>query len=94
MSSTKRTPRETWDAIRRQKEQEQIDRFAAKSRAEVDASLRAQGHDPAAVRAEGEALAKKLRAERERLAWQVEAAEGGRGSRRGPRATRACRRRS
>jgi hypothetical protein len=73
---TKRTPRETWDAIRRQAESDEIARFLAKSRAEVDASLRANGHDPAAVRAEGEALAKKLRADRERLAWQVEAAQG------------------
>ena len=73
---TKRTPKETWDAIRRQAESDEIDRFLAKSRAEVDASLRAKGHDPAAVRAEGEALAKKLGADRERLAWQVEAAQG------------------
>jgi hypothetical protein len=75
---TKRTltPKDTWDAIRRQAESDEIDRFLAKSRAEVDASLRAKGHDPAAVRAEGEALAKKLRADRERLGWQVEAAEG------------------
>ena len=47
---TKRTPKETWDAIRRQAESDEIDRFLAKSRAEVDASLRAKGHDPAAVR--------------------------------------------
>jgi hypothetical protein len=72
---TKRTSKETWDAIERQAEKSEIDRFLAKSRAEVDASLRAQGHDPAAVRAEGEALAKKLGADRERLAWQVEAAQ-------------------
>ena len=81
---TKRTPKETWDAIRRQAESDEIDRFLKKSSAEVDASLRANGHDPAAVRAEGEAFVKKLRAERgelpgpvpDRLAWQVEAAEG------------------
>jgi hypothetical protein len=72
---TKRAPKETWDAIRRQAESDEIDRYLAKSRAEVDASLRAHGHDPAAVRAEGEALAKALRADRERLAWQVEAAQ-------------------
>jgi hypothetical protein len=76
---TKRTPKETWDAIRRQAEQDEIDRFLAKTPAEVDASLRARGHDPAAVRAEGEAFVKKLRAEQAgspRPAWQVEAAEG------------------
>jgi hypothetical protein len=65
---TNRTPRETWDAIQREAESDEIARFLAKSRAEVDASLRAQGHDPTTVRAEGEALARKLRAERERLA--------------------------
>jgi hypothetical protein len=76
MSSTKRTPDETWKALERQAREAEIDRFRAKTGAEVDASLRASGHDPARVRAEGEALAQKLRADRERLAWQVTAAEG------------------
>jgi hypothetical protein len=76
MATTKRTPQETWEAIEKQVREDEIDRFLAKSPAEVDASLRAAGHDPAAVRAEGAALAKKLLADRERLAWQVEAAEG------------------
>jgi len=77
MTKRPRTPGETWDAIRRQAESDEIDRFLAKSRAEVDASLRARGHDPAAVRAEGEAFVKKLRADRDaRPAWQTEAAEG------------------
>jgi hypothetical protein len=71
-----RTPEETWDAIRRQAESEEIERFLKKSSAEVDASLRASGHDPAAVRAEGEAFVKKLQADRDRLAWQAEAAAG------------------
>jgi hypothetical protein len=71
----KRTPKQTWDAIRRQAEDDEIDRFRAKSPAEVDASLRAHGHDPAAVRSEGAALAARLMADRKRLAWQVEAAE-------------------
>ena len=65
---TKRTPKETWEAIERQAERDEIDRFATMSRAEIDARLRANGHDPAAVRAEGEALAKRLRARREQLA--------------------------
>ena len=73
---TKRTQAEAWDAVRRQAERDEIDRFLRKTPAEVDASLRANGHDPAAVRAEGEAFVKKLRADRDRLAWQVEAAEG------------------
>jgi hypothetical protein len=75
MASTKRTPRETWDALRRQAEEAEIDRFLAKTKDEVDAGLRAHGRDPAAVRAAGEALATKLRADRVRLAWQVEAAQ-------------------
>ncbi len=73
---TKRTPKETWDAIERQREQEEIERFLQKTPAEVDASLRAHGHDPAAVRAEGEAFVKKIQRDRDRLAWQVEAAQG------------------
>jgi len=73
---TKRTPKETWDAIRRQAERDEIDRFLQKTPAEVDASLRAHGHDPAAVRAEGEAFVKRIQADQDRLAWQKEAAKG------------------
>ena len=73
---TKRTPKDTWDAIRRQAERAEIERFLKKTPAEVDASLRAHGHDPAAVRAEGEAFVKKIQAQQDRLAWQKEAAEG------------------
>jgi len=76
MTKRTRTPEETWDAIRRQAESDEIDRFLKMTRAEVDASLRAQGHDPAAVRAEGGAFVKKLRADQDRLAWQKEAVEG------------------
>jgi hypothetical protein len=76
MTKRTRTPEETWDAIRRQAESDEIDRFLKMTRAEVDASLLAQGHDPAAVRAEGEAFVKKLRADQDRLAWQREAADG------------------
>jgi hypothetical protein len=76
MATKKRTPEETWDALRRQAEAEEIETFLALRSDEVDANLRAKGYDPAQVRAEGEALAKKLRADRERLAWQVEAAQG------------------
>ena len=73
---TKRTPTEMWEAVRRQAERDEIDRFLKKTTAEVDASLRARGHDPAAVRAEGEALVKKIQADQDRLAWQKQAAEG------------------
>jgi hypothetical protein len=76
MATNKRSPRETWDLIEKQTREDEINRFLAKSRDEVDASLRAAGHDPVAVRAEGEALAKKLLADRDRLAWQITAAEG------------------
>jgi hypothetical protein len=75
MASTKRTPKQTWKSIEQQARDAEIDRFLAKTPAEVDASLRAAGYDPAEVRREGEALAKRLRADRDRLAWQVEAAE-------------------
>ena len=73
---TKRTQAEPWDAVRRQAERDEIDRFLRKTPAEVDASLRARGHDPAAVRAEGEAFVKKIQAGQDRLAWQKQAAEG------------------
>jgi hypothetical protein len=62
MSGPKRTPRETWEAIEQQARDAEIERFLAKTPAEVDASLRAAGFDPAEVRAEGEALARRLRA--------------------------------
>jgi hypothetical protein len=70
MSSTNpvpRTPQETWEALERQAEADEIGRFLAKTPAEVDASLRAYGIDPEEVRAEGEALAWRLRAQRERI---------------------------
>jgi hypothetical protein len=76
MTKRTRKPEETWDAIRRQAERAEIERFLKKTPAEVDASLRARGYDPAAVRAEGEAFAKNIQAQQDRLAWQKEAAEG------------------
>jgi hypothetical protein len=75
MPSAKRTARETWKAIEAQARQDEIDRFLALPAAAVDARLRAAGHDPAAIRAEGALLAKKLGAEQDRLARQVMAAE-------------------
>ncbi|HEY2510076.1 MAG TPA: hypothetical protein VGI39_04445 [Polyangiaceae bacterium] len=72
---SKRTPKEVWEAIRRQAEQDEIDRFLAKTPEEVDAGLRAAGFDPVAVGREGAALAARLAGNRDRLAWQVEAAE-------------------
>jgi len=76
MTKPNRTARETWETLEAHAREDEIARFRAKTSNEVDASLRAAGHDPAAVRAEGDALAKKLIADRDRLAWQVEAAAG------------------
>ncbi len=75
MATTKRTPREVWSAIEKQAREAEIEAFLALTPAQVDARLRAAGEDPVAVRAEGALLAKKRAADRDRLAWQVEAAE-------------------
>jgi hypothetical protein len=74
--ATKRTPEEVWKAITRQAEEDEIDRFLAMSDEEVDAELRAHGGDPAEIRRAGAKLAEKLAADRDRLAWQYEAAAG------------------
>ncbi len=63
MSPAKRSARAIWNAIEAQAREDEIDRYLALSSAEVDARLRAAGHDPAAVRAEGVLLAKKLGAD-------------------------------
>jgi hypothetical protein len=76
MATTKRSPRETWEAIEKQAREAEIDAFLALKTEEVEARLRAAGEDPDALRAEGAALAKRLSADRARLAWQVVAAEG------------------
>jgi hypothetical protein len=66
---------DAWDAITRAAEDAEIARALAEPAEEVDAGLRAHGLDPARVRADGAALGARLLADRERLAWQVEAAE-------------------
>jgi hypothetical protein len=76
MAAKKRTPQQTWDALERQARHDEIEHFLAMSDEEVDERLRAAGFDPEQVAAEGEALANKLSDDRERLAWQVRAAEG------------------
>ena len=76
MATKKRTPREAWNAIEKQREDDEIARFAAKTKDEVDASLRSAGLDPARVREAGAAIGKRLLADRARLSWQIEAAEG------------------
>jgi hypothetical protein len=60
MTTPKRTPRQTWEALEQQERDDEIDRFLAMSREEVDARLRAKGYDPDSVRKEGEALGKRL----------------------------------
>ncbi len=73
--ATKRTPEEVWKAIVKGAEDDEIDRVLAMSDQEVDAELRAHGGDPEKIRREGAALAAKLGADADRLAWQFEAAE-------------------
>jgi hypothetical protein len=76
MSTKKREAPEAWAAIEEQARRAEMERFASMPKDEVDARLRAAGLDPERTRAEGAAMARKLAADRDRLAWQVEAAEG------------------
>ena len=71
-----RTPGETWKAIEAGAREDEIDRFLAMKPDEIDARLRASGVDPQAIRHEGAEHAKKMSADRARLAWQIEAAVG------------------
>ena len=68
--STTRKPVSLWKAIKEAEIQDDVDEVLAMSDAELDAYLAAHGGDPAKIRADGEALAKHLDAERDRLAWQ------------------------
>lgn len=56
--------------------QEEADRYATMPIAEIEAELRANGQDPDALRAQGLAFVAGLIAKRERLEWQIAAAEG------------------
>jgi hypothetical protein len=73
---TPRTPEETWKALEAQAREDEIDRFLTATPAEVDARLRASGHDPNALREEGKKVAAEASVDRKRLAWQIEAAVG------------------
>jgi hypothetical protein len=75
MAAKKRTAKEAWESIQRAAEEEEVARAASESAEEVDAGLREHGLDPAKVREDGAALAARLLADRERLAWQLEAAK-------------------
>src|SRR5450755_2075478 len=74
--AAKRTPEELWKAIEAQAAEDEIERFLAMSDEEIDDELRAHGGDPEQIRKDGVALADKLGKARDRLAWQIEAAEG------------------
>ena len=73
MATKKRTPKETWEAIIRTAEEEEIARALAETTEEVDLGLRQAGMDPAAVRQKGEELGKRLLAQRK---WRAEAEAG------------------
>jgi len=75
MAAKKRSAKEVWEAIERAAEEDEMERVLAETPEEVDAGLRSHGLDPAKVRAKGKALAERLMADRERLAWQIEAAK-------------------
>lgn len=60
----KRTAEEAMKATEEQRWREEALAIEAMTSDEVDAELRAAGGDPAKIRAEGEALAKRLHAER------------------------------
>jgi hypothetical protein len=72
MSRPKPSPTKLWKAIQESQLQADVDDILAMSDDELDAHLRAQGADPAKIRADGEALAKELDARQERLAWHDE----------------------
>ena len=72
--TTKKSPGVAlWKALKEAEVQDDVDEVLAMSDVELDAFIKANGGDPAALRASGEALAKKLDADRDRLAWQDEA---------------------
>lgn len=76
MANDKPNPRDVWNAIVADAEDDELaEKYRTMSVADLDAELRAGGHDPDALRAEGARLAARLTADRERLAWQVDAAE-------------------
>jgi len=56
----KRTPEEAWKALEKIAVQDEAERVAELSDAELDAELRAEGFDPPRVRARGAAIADEL----------------------------------
>jgi hypothetical protein len=75
MAAKKRTPEELWTALEDLAAEVEAERIKAMSDTELDDELRADGLDPAKVRAEGAAFAKALfdRREREQKAAERQA---------------------
>jgi hypothetical protein len=69
----KRTDEELLAAIEQAEADDDLAELAAMSPAELDASIRADGGDPEAIRARGLRLVEELMERRERLAWQAKA---------------------
>jgi hypothetical protein len=62
-----------WKAIQDSEVEDDIEEILAMSDAELDGYIRANGGDPVAIGAAGEALAKELLERSERLAWHGDA---------------------
>jgi hypothetical protein len=62
-----------WKAIQDSAVADEIDEIVSMSDAELDAEIKANGGDPAAIRARGQALANTLFARRARNAWHDDA---------------------
>jgi hypothetical protein len=75
MPARKRTPAELWKALEAQAAADDMERIAALSPEELDRELATAGFDPKEVGDEGEALAKRLLAQRDAQAWQAAAHE-------------------
>ena len=71
MSETakKRSAAQLWKAIKDQEIEDDLAEIEAMSDAELDGYISANGGDPAAIRARGEALVKGLLESRQRLSW-------------------------
>ncbi|HEY2515259.1 MAG TPA: hypothetical protein VGI39_30540 [Polyangiaceae bacterium] len=61
-----------WKVLQEQALEDDVNEILAMSDAELDQHIKANGGDPAAIRASGAALARELSERREQLAWQGE----------------------
>jgi hypothetical protein len=69
--STKKKAATLWKTLRDAEAEDDVDEILAMSDAELDAYIASNGGDPAKIHAAGEALAKELDANRDRLAWHA-----------------------